>query len=292
MTGVGSLRTGSLKTTAGLLVAVVATLVIATAHPRGQTQGATRPRINTLIERLASGGVAESGDVWTFIDMEHQPYDILGLRKRFEEFGAKRKPNGQLQSTPIIRIPPYGSEVPDWFTKQVLDSGALGIVFPQIDTKEQALRAIRAMRYPPQRGTKYPTPAGIRGYGPGGTKALWGDLAPGEYLEKADLWPLNPDGELIAIVMVESPTSIKNLPDILDVPGIGAVFVGVTDLSMNLGVGVPKGNSDTPSPEVDAALRQVAKTCQAKKVVCGVAANWATKVGRQKLIDLGYRLLL
>jgi len=261
------------------------------AAPAAQTPRA--PRINTLIERLEQGGVAESGEVWTFIDMEHQPYDITALRKRFEEFGSRRKPNGQLQSTPVIRIPPYGSESPDWFTKQVLDSGALGVVFPQIDTREQALRAVRAMRYPPQRGTKYPTPPGIRGYGPGGIKTLWGNIESTEYLRRADLWPLNPDGELFMMVMVESPLAIRNLPEILSVPGIGAVFVGVSDLGMNLGVGPPAPNADVASPpEIDKALTDIVRVCQAKKVVCGLAANWATKAGRQKLVERGYRILL
>ena len=277
--------------TSGALLAFVAAGSISIGAAQN---GSGKPlRINTLIERLEQGGVAESGEVWTFIDMEHQPYDILGLRKRFDEFGAKRKPNGQLVSTPIVRIPPYGFETPQWFVKQVLDSGALGIVFPQIDTKEQALRAIQSVRYPPQRGTKYPTPHGIRGYGPGNIKPLWGGIDSAEYLRRADVWPLNPEGELFVMVMVESPQAIKNLPDILDVPGIGAVFVGASDLSMNLGVGPPKANSDTPpTPELDAALTTIAKTCQAKKVVCGLAANWATKAGRQKLIERGYRILL
>lgn len=268
-------------------------LALGVASPdAGRQGGGARLRINTLIERLEQGGVAESGDVWTFIDMEHQPYDIVGLKRRFEEFASRRKANGQLQSTPIVRIPPYGFETPYWFAKQVLDAGALGVVFPQIDTKEQALRAVQAVRYPPQKGARYPSPAGIRGYGPGGVKTLWG-IDGAEYLRRADVWPLNPEGEIFIMVMVESPTAIKNLSDILDVPGIGAVFVGASDLSMNLGVGPPAPNSETPpSPELDAALTTIAETCRAKKVVCGLAANWATKAGRDKLVTRGYRILL
>lgn len=282
-----------LRRCAGWAGALGLCLAAGVVTPEAGGQGAgPRLRINTLIERLEQGGVAESGDVWTFIDMEHQPYDIVGLKKRFEEFGGRRKPNGQLQSTPVIRIPPYGFETPYWFAKQVLDAGALGIVFPQIDSKEQALRAVQSVRYPPQKGTKYPSPAGIRGYGPGGVKTLWGIEGP-EYLRRADVWPLNPEGELFIMVMVESPTAIKNLPDILDVPGIGAVFVGASDLSMNLGVGPPASNSENPpTPELDKALTDIAGICRAKKVVCGLAANWATKSGREKLIARGYRILL
>jgi 4-hydroxy-2-oxoheptanedioate aldolase len=151
---------------------------------------------------------------------------------------------------------------------------------------------VQSVRYPPQRGTKYPAPAGIRGYGPGGVRTLWG-IDGAEYLRRADVWPLNPEGELFVMVMVESPTAIRNLPDILDVPGIGAVFVGASDLSMNLGVGPPAPNSETPpTPELDKALTDIAGICRAKKVICGLAANWATKTGREKLIARGYRILL
>ncbi|MEQ1895954.1 MAG: aldolase/citrate lyase family protein [Vicinamibacterales bacterium] len=280
-----------LRRCAGWAVGLFLVSGVVTPLMGGQAAG-SRVRINTLIERLEQGGVAESGDVWTFIDMEHQPYDIVGLKKRFEEFATRRKPNGQLQSTPVVRIPPYGFETPFWFAKQVLDSGALGVVFPQVDTKEQALRAVQSVRYPPQKGAKYPSPAGVRGYGPGGVKALWG-IDGAEYLRRADVWPLNPEGEIFIMVMVESPTAIKNLPDILDVPGIGAVFVGASDLSMNLGVGPPAPNSENPpSPELDEALTTIANTCRVKKVVCGLAANWATKSGRERLIKRGYRILL
>ena len=136
-----------------------------------------------MIERLEQGGVAESGEVWTFIDMEHQPSGRLAgapqaLRRVRREAQAERAaPEHADHPHPALD----GFEAPQWFVKQVLDSGALGIVFPQIDTKEQALRAIQSVRYPPQRGTKYPTPHGIRGYGPGNIKPLWGGIDNAEY---------------------------------------------------------------------------------------------------------------
>ena len=137
-------------------------------------------RINTLIERLEQGGIA-GPDVWQMIDMEHGPYLIDELRARLDEFAKTRTPTGQLQVTPGVRIPPYGEENPSWIVKQVLDIGALAIVFPQIDTKAEALRAIRSMRIPPQRGTKYPDPPGIRGAGLWSTDGftgfpLWGEM--------------------------------------------------------------------------------------------------------------------
>ena len=94
----------------------------------------------------------------------------------------------------------------------------MGIIVPEVDTKEQALKLVQSMRYPPQRGAKYPQPVGNRGCCPGDAPRYWG-LSLHDYFVRADVWPLNPDGELLAIVMVESREAIKNVNEILSVPG-------------------------------------------------------------------------
>jgi 4-hydroxy-2-oxoheptanedioate aldolase len=257
-----------------------------------QQGGALKPkRINTLIEILEQGKAAVAPADWTFIDMEHSPYDINRARAMFEEIGSKRGPDGRLTTTPVLRIPAYGDESPRWMVKQVLDSGGLSICFPQIDTKEQALRAIRSMRYPPQKGTKYPNPPGIRGLGSTGGGKLWGPLTPpSEYIRRADVWPLNPEGELFAMIMIESAEAIKRINEILDVPGIGGIFVGPTDVGMSLGVGPP---SEPVAPELQTAFNTILKACKAKNVVCGISAQpWASPATRQQLIKDGWRIII
>ena len=250
-------------------------------------------RINTMIEQLEQGKTLISPTDWMFVDMEHAPYVIEQVAARFAELDGKRTPSGQLRVTPAIRLPMYGFEDPSWVVKQILDTGGLTIVFPQVDTKEQALRAVRAMRYPPQRSSKAPVnPRGIRGWAPGRAVRFW-HVTEDEYRERADLWPLNPDGELFAMIMIESPLAVKNINDILDVPGVGAIFIGPADLGMNLGVGIPKSGAAVPlAPEEDAAIHTALRACKAKNVVCGIAANWATKENKQKLIDEGFRIFL
>lgn len=247
-------------------------------------------RINPMIARLEHGQVAEMGDSWTFIDMEHQPYVIEQLRPKFEEAAAKRSPSGQLLMTPVVRIPMYGDESPRWAVKQVLDSGGMTIVFPGVETKEQATRAVRSMRFAPQRGTKYPDPPGIRGYAGATGGKLWGVKNVDEYLQRADVWPLNPEGELFAIIMIESAAGVKNVNEIVDTPGLGAIFIGPMDLSISLGVGPQKGN--VLPPETEEAVHTVLKACLAKKVVCGIAATWATKERRAQLKDEGFKLIM
>ncbi len=78
-------------------------------------------------------------------------------------------------------------------------------------------------------------PAGIRGDGPTAAVRYWG-VTQQEYYERADVWPLNPKGEIFVILMIEDTEGIENLTDILkNVPGIGAILIGEGDLSQELG---------------------------------------------------------
>jgi 4-hydroxy-2-oxoheptanedioate aldolase len=130
--------------------------------------------MNPLIARLEQGQAALTGTDWMFIDMEHGPYLLDRLQATLDELGKKRKPNGQFEIAPIVRIPLEGDEPFRFAVKQVLDMGTMGIVFPHVETKAQAVEAIRSMRYPAQRGAKSPEPAGKRGWGPGRAAAYWG----------------------------------------------------------------------------------------------------------------------
>jgi len=246
-----------------------------------------KQRINPLIEAFEAGRNALTPSEWTFIDMEHGPYLIDQLQTTLSGMDKNRKANGQLPSAPIVRIPMDGDDDPRFAVKQVLDSGAYGIVFPHIENKEQAERAIRSMRYPPQRGTQYPAPAGLRGYGPGRATKLWG-IPASEYIQRADVWPLNPNGELLAVLMIESADGVKNVNEIVSTPGVGAIFIGASDLGMSLGVGPA---SPKVAPETEAAIQTVLKACKAHKVICAYpVVNGGEEM--KKRLDEGFRMLL
>ena len=80
----------------------------------------------------------------------------------------------------IVRIPATGRELDQnlWMVKQVLDVGAHGIIFPTVETPEQALMAIRAMRYPQRLGAPDQEPAGLRGTSPRLAARYWGLSVP------------------------------------------------------------------------------------------------------------------
>jgi 4-hydroxy-2-oxoheptanedioate aldolase len=228
-------------------------------------QGAKPQRLNQIIEQLEQGKPAYATEHWQLIEMEHGPYILDQAIKTLAELrpaGASRP-----KLTPVVRIPQEGDEVVKSTIKQVLDQGVMGVIVPHVRTKAQAAKIVEAMRYPPQRGAKYPTPIGIRGWGPTRAARYWGLAAP-DYARRADVWPLNPEGELLAIAMLESQEAVNNIKEILSVPGLGAVLIGPADLSLSLGVGNPGGNPT--APEVEAATATVAKACMAQKLVtCG-----------------------
>ena len=110
------------------------------------------------------------------------------------------------------------------------------------------------------------------------------------YIQVADVWPLNPAGELFIMPMIESADGVKNVGEILDVPGVGGVLVGPNDLSMGLGVGPWRtdGQAFLP-PETEAAIQAVAKACVDKKSYCGMV-TWNEAETTKYLAD-GFRVI-
>ena len=221
---------------------------------------------------------------YVYVDMEHGPMDftalhafLLGMtdKQAIAESGSLRQ-----RVTPLVRIAPYGREASAWAVKQALDIGLMGIIFPSIETPEQALAAVRAMRYPQRRGSAYPEPPGLRGSGPGIATWFWG-LSGADYARRADLWPLNPGGDLVALMMIESAAGARNAAAIAAVPGVTGFYVGPSDLSNSLGV--PRD-----APEVEAAIQTIVDACLAHDVACGITASAADMPRRSAQ---GFRIL-
>jgi len=187
--------------------------------------------------------------------------------------------------TPTVRIPPNGGEKNQWIAKQVLDSGAYGIIWPHVSTVEDAYNAVSACRYPRPKTAPNYEPEGQRGDAPATAARYWG-LSQPEYYARADVWPLNPDGEIFVILMCEEVRAIDELPRILkEVPGIGAILIGEGDLSQNLGY--PR---QYEHPAVVEAMTAILRTCKEAGVVCGHPHVDATNAAH--LVELGYRYLM
>src|SRR5690606_17772346 len=147
-------------------------------------------------------------------DMEKLQEFLLGMT---DKAAIARQGNTQMRTTPIVRIPPNGRNDPEWMVKQILDVGAFGIMFPYVETAEQAQRAVAAMRYPQPRGSDIPEPAGVRGSSPGAAVWYWGVS---DYMQRADVWPHNPRGDLMAVLQIESIKGVENAEAIMTTPGV------------------------------------------------------------------------
>lgn len=268
---------------AGALCAVAGLWVAGQPPLRAQQ---TTPRANRLIEALEAGKPALTGDTWTFVDREHRPYDITELRATLNKVLANKNAQGQPLLAPIVRIPPEGDQEVRWIIKQVLESGAMGIVIPQVESGPQALKIIQSMRYPQLKTSKYQNPPGRRGCGCSGGSG-WGLKNPADYVELADVWPLNPRGELVPLPMIETPAGVKNINAILDVPGVGGVLIGPTDLTMNYGEG--RWSSTDAKPDTDEAIQTVARACVAKKKSCAMVT--ANEAQTKKYLSDGFKII-
>ena len=222
-------------------------------------------------------------------EMEHNPYDIRALRDSLQYMLNRRQiaQSGSLAPavTPMVRIPPNGAEKAQWHAKQALDIGAYGIVWPHISSVEEAYNAVAACRYPRLPSAPRYEPAGLRGDGPTGAVRYWGLTQP-EYYERADVWPLNPKGEIFVILMMEDTRGIESLDEILTkVPGIGAILIGEGDLSQELGY--PR---QYENPVVLEWMARVVNTCKKHNVVVGHPHVDSNNV--ERIIGEGYRFLM
>ena len=239
-------------------------VLLASSLGAQQTAGTTPQRVNRIIEQFEQGRPAVANQHWQFLSLTLSPFLLDDLEAAL----AALRPAGSSRpvQTPIVRIPYWGEQQYQHMIKQLLSVGVMGIIVPEVETAEQAAKLVETMRYPPQRGSNSPEPVGTRGCCPGAAPDYWG-LSRSEYFQRSDVWPLNPEGELLALVMIESQTAVDNIEEILDVPGLGGVLIGPADLSLSLGVGTPGPN--LRAPEVEAATETVARACVARGALCG-----------------------
>ncbi len=270
----------------------------------GSAEGARRPsgRLNGIIAALERGAPAfmafarperdeaaalGASDLdGVLFEMEHTPFSAGDLRDALQYLIDRRRmvDRGTLAPpvTPFARIPANGAEMNLWQAKQVLDMGVYGVVWPHVATAAQAENAVAACRYARPAATSG-HPLGRRGDGPAIAARYWG-LGQQEYYACADVWPLNPAGEIMVMLMIESVEAIDALPEILRVPGVGAIMIGEGDLSQQLGH--PRDYAHL------AVRREVARVLDAAaRAGVAVAHPHVGPANVEEVIAAGYRIL-
>ena len=250
--------------------------------------------LNPVIAKLAEGkpvyglitgdlSVANARDTarapidFVYADEEHNPVDLAGLYiflLGMSDRGMVHEKGNLQPNVALFARFPQEADQSQWVVQQALDMGLMGFIFNGVASKEQALAAVQSMRYPQMKNSEYPQPIGTRGNGAANAIWVWG-VSADEYQRRADLWPLNPNGDLLAVMMIESVEGLTHVDEIASVPGVGALFVGAGG-DLHLSLGVPTG-----APEVEAGFQQVLRACKSHKIACAITASSADDVAKR-----------
>jgi len=192
------------------------------------------PLIGTIVT-LESPEVTEMlsqcGFDWLFFEMEHGTFSVSALQRSLLAVRG--------DCLAFARIPENSTT---WI-KRVLDTGCDGIIVPQVNSAEDARRAVSAAKYPP---------LGARSVGIGRAHNYGMGFA--EYVAHAN--------ERVAlIVQIEHVDAVKNLAAILQVPGLDGVQIGPYDLSGSL-----NRLGQVMSDPVQAALWTIKEQCRARSM--------------------------
>jgi 4-hydroxy-2-oxoheptanedioate aldolase len=234
-------------------------------------------RINRVIELLAQGqpvyttSLAEPGyergraaagswaDYLT-VDLEHHPFEPAALRQLMRglvDGGPTR--SGHRTPAVVVTLPTSGVDeqvvrANAWMIKQALAAGVHGLLLCHVESPAAVRAFVQYARY------AFRDSEGRRGAGGEAFAAeIWG-LASGDYLERADPWPLNPEGELILGLKIENRRALERCEESLAVPGIAFAEWGPGDMGMCFG---HKDAHDPPyPPEMAAARARVKAACE------------------------------
>lgn len=196
----------------------------------------------SLSNPYAAEAVAPAGYDWALLDMEHSPNELTPLLGQLQAFEATA-------TTPLVR--------PDWNdfvkVKRLLDMGVPGLLFPMVESVEEAQAAVAACRYPPR---------GNRGVA-GTTRAnRFGRVT--NYFEEVE-------NQTAILIQVETQQAVENVESYCDVEGVDGIFFGPADIGADMGIlGKPM------DPAIWDFIRPAARKCMDKGMPVGTLVSSAS----------------
>jgi 2-keto-3-deoxy-L-rhamnonate aldolase RhmA len=196
---------------------------------------------------------------WMFIDCEHSAMDL----DTAAQISTAALPLG---ITPVVRVAGFEH----WQASRILDNGAQGVVFPHVDSREEAQRVADACRFPP---------VGKRSMGGGLAQIAYRSLPVGEAASLVN-------EETLVVVMIESPAGVASCEEIAAVKGVDALLIGTNDLCFEMGI--PGQFND---PRVAEAYRKVIAACRKHGKFPGMGGMYTPEL-LERHIGMGVQLVL
>lgn len=174
---------------------------------------AGQPVLGTMISDLRSPTViqmlAYAGYDFVFIDMEHGPY---GMETVADLIRVARLAG----IAPFVRVPDLAYP----FLARPLDAGAMGLMIPRVESRQQVEYIVDCMRYPPL-----------------GSRGCSVNKGHNDFLsEPAETLTAKANEEVMVIIQIERKEAIEDIEGLMSVPGVGAAVMGLNDLSLSLGI--------------------------------------------------------
>jgi 4-hydroxy-2-oxoheptanedioate aldolase len=222
---------------------------------------AGKPSVGTWLSLgsiTAARFMARTGLDWLTIDMEHS---LVGWETAAHMFAAIAEPG----CVALNRVPANRHD----HIKRALDNGAQGVVVPMVNSRQEAIDAVAACKYPP---------TGNRSVG-GSVHALNYNANPNDYYAKAN-------DEILVVLQCEHIQSVENADSIFSVPGIDAIFVGPNDLAASMRSKDGKGPSGEATTQ---AMKHILETCKKHGVAPGLHCGSAAEARAR--IDEGWQFI-
>jgi len=199
--------------------------------------------------------------------MAHQGFDSLtvDMQHGVVDYQAAVTMLQAISTTPVMPLARVPWNDPALLMK-ILDAGVYGVICPMINTRAEAEALVQACKYPPR---------GYRSWGPVRASIYAG----GDYGDHAN-------DDILVMPMIETAVALRNLDEILSVPGVDAVYVGPSDLSLALGC---KPRLDQTDPPVVEAQQRIAQACKRHNVIAGIHNSTAGYA--LKMIAEGYQFV-
>jgi len=193
--------------------------------------------------------------------MEHAPNDSGDVTSQLRAIAAAHLP-----SEPVVRLP--ASEA--WLVKRVMDAGARTLMFPNIESAEEAAHAVRLTQYPSAEAVD-----GLRGVAGVVRAAAYGMRR--DYVQTAN-------AQIATIVQIESARGLDEVEKIAATPGVDCLFVGPADLAASLG-----HLGDSKHADVQAAMARIVSAADKAGIAAGIFSMDAASARQHR--DSGFRFI-